>query len=316
MPDSIPPPPPLPDLRTPAHKEWNKKLRVHRDILDYYKTAHPDAPLQEQIRLLAMRGTMARSGGVRNNQDNRPTAWIKPETPDQIGPKSAFYLDVYRPSEQAKYLAEAFDYGTPSSGSVFWSGIDKSKLKAQVNKSWNPKAGKGQKFGQLEATTDARFMDDAFVYKDSVKAFWAGASEQYGKAALGHVTAVQVFGLSKNTIFWKDELRAILAGMDAKLAAGRVPDVIDITIVVLEPVGSSCTYRFYTNLELAKASFYKARHGLQGYPKTRADCVLDGVVGHARIPFSIRRFWSDRGPVKPSPAALKIASDPSSVRYG
>ena len=289
---------------------------MHRDILDYYKTDHPDAPLQEQIRLLAMRGTMARAGGARRTPDKRPTPWIKPETPEPVGPPSKFYLDLYRPSEQVKYLSEAFDYGTPESGSVFWSGVDKNKLKKQVNQSWNPQAGKGQKFGQLEATTDARFMDDAFVYEGSVKAFWAGASESYGKAALGHVTAVQVFGLNKNTIFWKDELRAILTGMNARLSAGKIPDVIDITIVVLEPVGDSCAYRFYTNLQIASAHFYKARPGLQGYPKTRADCVLDGCVGHAALPFKVRMFWNDRGPVKPSPAALKIAADPSEVRYG
>ena len=305
MPDGIPnpPPPPLLDFGKKSEEQWRKKIKVHRDILSYYKTGSPDAPIQEQIRLLAMRGTMARAGGIRT------------DAPPEEGPKQKFWVDLCRPSEQVKYLTEAFDYETPKSGSVFWSGVDANKLVGQV-KNWNKQPGSKDQFGQLEATTDARLMNGAFEYKDDVKGYWSAASKEYGKSALGHVTAVQVFGLKKDTIFWKDELREILNGMNAKLAVKQIPDVIDITIVVLEPVGLSSDYVFYTNLDIAKANFYVAKPGLQGYPKKRADCVTAGQVGQAAIPYSIREFWATRGPVKPSPAAERIASDPAAVRYG
>ena len=305
MPDDIPipPPPPLPDFGRKTPEEWRKKIKVHRDILNYYKTASPDAPLQEQIRMLAMRGTMARAGGIRTG------------TLPEEGPKQEFWIDLYRPTEQVKYLAEAFDYETPESGSVFWSGVDANKLVGQV-RDWNKQPGSKDKFGQLEATTDARFLNGAFEYRDAVQGYWSAASKEYGKAALGHVTSVQVFGIRKATIFWKEELREILNGMNAKLAVKQIPDVIDITIVVLEPVGLSSDYVFYTNLDIAKAYFYGAKPGLQGYPKKRADCVTEGQVGQASIPYSVREFWAARGSVKPSPAALKIAAKPSAVRYG
>lgn len=305
-------PPPPPPSFPPSSSGFKKKLKVHRDILDYYKTGTPDAPIQDQIRLLAMRGAMARAGGVRVADKNK--------TPEELG--TPFYLDNYRPSEQARYLEEAqkfltegFSYATPKDGSIFWSGVDKNKLKGKVNNEFN-KGGPGQKFGQLEATTDARFMDDAFVYQGSVKSYWAGASEEYGKAALGHVTAVQVFGLKTETIFWKDELKAILDGMNARLEAGAVPDVIDITIVVLEPVGSNLSYQFFTNLEIGHAPFYKAKPQFAPYPKNRDQCDRSGVVGHAAFPYKVREFWASRGQVKPSPAAERIAKDPSAVRYG
>lgn len=305
MPDGvpIPPPPPLLDFGTKTPEQWRKKLKVHRDILNYYKSANPDAPLQEQIRLLAMRGTMARAGGTRT------------DAPPEEGPKQRFWIDLYRPSEQVKYLAEAFDYETPKSGSVFWSGVDANKLVGQV-RDWNKQPGAKDKFGQLEATTDARFLNGAFEYKEAVQGYWSAASKEYGKSALGHVTSVQVFGIRKATIFWKEELREILNGMNAKLAVKQMPDVIDLTIVVLDPVGLSSDYVFYTNLDIAKANFYTGKPGLQGYPKKRADCVTEGQIGHAAIPYSVREFWAARGPVKPSPAAEKIAANPSAVRYG
>lgn len=277
-----------------------QKLKIHPDLIAYYGKdgPPPSTPIQDQIRLLAMRGTMARAGGIRSNGE-KPTLYAI----DPIDAKAA-----------AKYLSDAFDYGTPKDGSVFWSGVDANKLVKQVNK-WNGAPGGKNKFGQLEATTDARFVNGAFKYVDGVtKDFWAKASEKYGHGALGHVTAAQVFGLKEQTIFWQTELPAILAGMKEKLNQGLTPDVVDLTIVVIHPVGERLNAICYTNLDIAKAPVYVPKPGLQ-YATKREDCVKLRVVGHAFFPVEVRKYWAGRGSVPPSVAAQKIAANPSSVMY-
>jgi hypothetical protein len=276
------------------------KLKIHPDLLSFYGKdgPPPSTPIQDQIRLLAMRGTMARAGGMRSSED-KPTHYA---------------IDPIDPSTAAKYLADAFEYGTPKDGSVFWSGVDANKLVQQVNQ-WNSAPAAKGKFGQLEATTDARFLNGAFKYVDGVtKDFWGKASQKYGHGALGHVTAVQVFGLKEETIFWKTELPAILAGMKAKLKDGLSPDVVDLTIVVIEPVGEHLKAICYTNLDIAKAPVYVPKPGLR-FAGKREDCVKVRLVGHAFFPLEVRLYWAGRGPVKPSAAALKMAANPTAIMY-
>jgi hypothetical protein len=276
------------------------KLKIHPDLIAFYGKdgPPPSTPIQDQIRLLAMRGTMARAGGIRSSGE-KPTLYS---------------IDPIDGAAAAKYLADAFNYGTPKDGSVFWSGVDSNKLVKQVN-NWNSGPGGKDKFGQLEATTDARFVNGAFKYVNGVtKDFWANASEKYGHGALGHVTAVQVFGLKEETIFWRTELPAILSGMKEKLKQGLTPDVVDLTIVVIHPVGERVNAICYTNLDIAKAPVYIPKPGLQ-YAMKREDCVKVRLVGHAFFPVEVRKYWAGRGSVPPSAAALKIAANPAAVMY-
>lgn len=280
------------------------KLKIHPDLLNYYGKdgPPPTTPLLDQIRLLAMRGTMARAGATRKGE---------------TGP-TQYAIDPIKPGEAAKYLAAAFDYGTPKDGSVFWSGVDQGKLVKQVNQ-WNASPGSQGKFGQLEATTDARFLNGAFDYDPSKpganEEFWKLASQKYGGGALGHVTAVQVFGLKEETIFWKDELPEILHGMRDKLKSGLTPDVVCLTIVVIEPVGEAGKVVMYTNLDIAKAPVYVPKPGIR-YPGKREECTRVRLVGHAFFPIEVRTYWAGLGSIGPSEAARRIAANPSAVRYG
>lgn len=276
------------------------KVKLHPDLIAFYGEGGPppSTPIQDEIRLLAMRGTMARAGGVRSSGE-QPTLYA---------------IDPIDAGAAAKYLADAFDYGTPKDGSVFWSGVDANKLVNKVNQ-WNSTPGSKDKFGQLEATTDARFLNGAFKYVDGVtKDFWSKASAKYGHGALGHVTAVQVFGLKEQTIFWKTEFPAILNGMKEKLEQGLTPDVVDVTIVVIHPVGERVEAICYTNLDIAKAPVYVPKPGLQ-YASKRDDCVKVRLVGHAFFPLEVRKYWAGRGGVAPSAAARRIAANPSAVMY-
>ena len=279
------------------------KVKLHPDLIAFYGKdgPPPSTPIQDQIRLLAMRGTVARAGGVRTGQD-QPTKYI---------------IDPIDATQAAKYLAEAFEYGTPKDGSVFWSGVDAGKLVKQVNQ-WNKEPGSQGKFGQLEATTDARFLNGAFKYDSNNKGvnekFWENASHKYGHGALGHVTAVQVFGLKEETIFWKLELPAILNGMKEKLKQGMSPDVVDLTIVVIDPVGERVPAICYTNLDIGRAPVYVPKPGLR-FAGKRDDCVKVRQVGHAFFPIEVRKYWAGRGSVPASSAALRLAANPSAVRY-
>jgi hypothetical protein len=102
--------------------------------------------------------------------------------------------------------------------------------------------------------------------------------------------------------------------MKAKLKDGVSPDVVDLTIVVIEPVGEQLKAICYTNLDIAKAPVYIPKPGLQ-YASKRADCLRVRLVGHAFFPLEVRQYWAGRGPVKPSAAALKIAANPTAIMY-
>ena len=81
------------------------KLKIHPDLLQYYgkEGPPPKTLLQDQIRLLAMRGAVARAGGARSGAND----------------KTHYAIDPINPAQAANYLAAAFEYGTPADGSIF-----------------------------------------------------------------------------------------------------------------------------------------------------------------------------------------------------
>ena len=68
-------------------------------------------------------------------------------------------------------------------------------------------------------------------------------------------------------------------------------------------------------MDIAKISIYKAKAGFQ-YANKLEQCEKVKLLGHSFIPLEVRKYWAGRGPVKPSPAALKIDADPQSILYG
>ncbi|GDX51683.1 hypothetical protein LBMAG27_07300 [Bacteroidota bacterium] len=290
-----------------------KPLKINKDLLDYYGVdgPPPETPIQDMIQVIAMRTSMALGGAVAT----------KPNRAKDQHLSSLWKIDPISPALSAKYLADAFDYGTPKDGSVFWSSVDKNKVVTEVRK-MNKAAGK-IKFGSLESTTDARFVDGAFKYEAGVnKDFWKLASAKYGEGALGHVTVFQVFGLKEDTIFWKDEFPEVLNGMNKKLSVGVTPDVCDITIAVINPVNwPSLKVKLYTNADICRIPIVvsknlgKDKNGWDIRPTKREEVKMTKTVGSGKIPITVRNYWEQKGTVLHSAAAREVESNPRSVVY-
>jgi hypothetical protein len=212
--------------------------------------------------------------------------------------------------QQVNFLANDFTYDTPKSGSVFWSTVDPNKLAQQV-KQWNNQYG-STLFGQLEATTDARFMNNAFKCKTGPD-YWSAASERYGGGATGHVTSVQMWGVRRGSVFEITELPRILNGMDEQLRKGEKPRVTDISIVVLDPMKHNEGCRIFTNRDIRYIRVFnnigKDKNGkLKQFATCKEDCGDAGDLS-SKIPQSVSHYWAMRPNPGPSEAAKQIQRD-------
>lgn len=306
------------------------KQRIKRDPLLAMKVeeALRNAPMAEQIKLAAMRRALAVAGGRRTGSitgagpNNLPGLTPLFEQPED--PIAARYTADFRSSPEARkkfaadmvnFLDTAFDYGSPQSGSIFWTGVDPDKLVKQVGV-WN-KEFDGQMFGQLEATTDARYINGAFDWhvagaeEQVTQSYFGKVSERYGANASGHVTSVQMWGLRNDSIFTTKELPTLFEHMATSITRGTEPQVQDITIVVLDPLAfEQMPYKLYTNAEIGAVPIVnkKVADSEPRWIRGRADC---GVTKYVRdiIPPALEGYWALRGPREPSAAAEKIAKD-------
>jgi len=316
----------------------NKKLKLHQDLYDFYQHKVPHlpgeseddwkkrikdnpgliremierAPLDEQIRLIAMRRALAVAGGQRLGSGqagpNRPVA--------EAYEKDFFSDDAARKKfaeEQARFLVDSFDYQTPDSSAIFWTGVDPDKLAHQVGV-WNQQFGE-EMFGQLEATTDARFINAAFEWEvrdapaQAAQIYFGQASERYGRLATGHVTSVQMWGLRDDSIFTTTEFPTLLNKMKEDIVQKKTPRVQDITIVVLDPVNSPTSeYKAYTNRDIGQIPKIRKNcpDSESRWIRGRQDCE---VAGNISIPVQVQSYWIDRGSREASPAARRIMQD-------
>jgi hypothetical protein len=283
------------------------------------ETAVGSLPGAQVIRLIAMRRAMRAAGAVSD-----AGIGIVPQTqitvPNLFATSPAiasrYRSETNSPNfvrDQIAYLAESFDYTTPVNGSIFWSGIDKTKLVAQV-KAWNL-ALTGQLFGQLECTTDAQFIDDAFDWETAgaTGQYWAAVSEALGNAARGHVTSIQLYGLQQraSNIFRHKELPAMLEGMKAEILRGATPSVTDISIVVAEPwCDPMLDCRTFTNQAIATIPILQSAQNAEGWLESRDPAqTLKVADTRSIIPDEVMNYWVNKPNVGPSAASVKIAND-------
>jgi hypothetical protein len=220
-----------------------------------------------------------------------------------------------------RMIVKNFNHSTPKDRSVFWTGVDRDKLRFLIT-TWNKQYPK-QMFGQLEATTDTRFMDGVLGGKwdtDGGKDYFDAASAALGRGATGHVTSVQMYGLqsSPDKIFTNVELPALLKSMDDDLAAGRPPKITNLSIVVMNPIGYPETCRTFTNLQICSINLIKNIGGKpQIYNASQgAAAGKVGLHGPTRIPDRVRHYWMQKYPVPVSQTAQMIANNIASVLYG
>ena len=119
--------------------------------------------------------------------------------------------------------------------------VDEMALAKKVDQ-WNKLPGCN--FGQLEATTDVKFINQQFQWNDATgkntEHYFAGVSGVLGSEARGHMTAVVHYGFRDNSIFTYAELPNILYAMVAAYnkkewdGVTTLPRVTDISIVVID----------------------------------------------------------------------------------
>ncbi|MES2184859.1 MAG: hypothetical protein V4505_09960 [Pseudomonadota bacterium] len=308
-------------------KQQNESLkqfkdRVMRDPVLSLKVeeALRNAPMAEQIKLAAMRRALAVAGGQRTGGSPVATPVAGSYTADFRGSPEArkkFAADI------VNFLDTGFDYSSPTNGSIFWTGVDPDKLVKQVGV-WNEAFG-AQMFGQLEATTDARYINGAFDWsvKDAeqqvTQDYFGKVSERYGANAVGHVTSVQMWGLRNDSIFTTKELPTLFQHMADAISKGETPAVQDLTIVVLDPLEfEQMPYKFYTNAAIGGIAIVhkSVDDSVSKWIRGRQDC---GVTKYLRdiIPPALEGYWLlQRGAQEPSAAALQIGKDYPLIKRG
>jgi hypothetical protein len=205
------------------------------------------------------------------------------------------------------HMISQFDAATPVNGSIFWNGINELTLAEMVD-DWNAKMH-GEFFGQLEATTAARYVNKKFVWEDGpYKDFFGKTSEMLGSLAKGHVTSVARCGLRFDSIFTTTELPEMFRKIEAELASGMAdPTVTDMSFVIIQPkteVGVGV--KVYINNAIATVPIVRPK------PNMRINgpeyCDVDGYV---QIPPNLAAYWArpSKRKVTESPAATRIKSD-------
>ncbi|MCW5649695.1 MAG: hypothetical protein KIS62_08120 [Ramlibacter sp.] len=225
--------------------------------------------------------------------------------------------------EMVQWLADMSDVSTPADGAIFWNGINENRLAERIT-DWNRSFAPGQIcFGQLEATTDVRHVNNKYVWNhgNAYHKYGEKVSEMLGVGATGHVTAVVRWGLNKWSIFTNTELPRMLALMEGQILAGQTPRMTDLTIIVIEPLGLMDRVKCYVNADILQAPVWAKRDGLAGFPVTPDDCTkiselgpyvaADGVFNGKRVVPTSPQFmdYLSSRPRVPSPATPRLLRD-------
>ena len=207
-------------------------------------------------------------------------------------------------TEAYQQLLEQFDAFTPRNGSIFWNGINELALAKLVDK-WNNEL-QSEIFGQLEATTSARYVNKQFEWEKggTFEKYFTEVSDNLGSNAKGHVTSVVRCGLRDDSIFTTTELPRMLNSMEDQIKRKQVPTITDLTIVVIEPKHlENKQVAVFTNNEI---SMIPIVHPNGRYINSREDCTINNNVA---LSIRIREYWTLRGKKPPSVAATKIRAD-------
>lgn len=227
--------------------------------------------------------------------------------------------------EMVQWLADMSDVSTPANGAIFWNGVNENRLAERVAE-WNRSYGPGQvQCGQLEATTDVRFVNNKYTwtYGNAYHKYGEKVSEMLGAGSSGHVTAVVRWGLNKWSIFTNTELPRMLYNMEAQILQGAAPKMTDLTIVVIEPLGRTERVHCYVNNNILDAPVWEGKPLPPGvYPAKPDDCIwlntLGNYVGTSGfcaggrkvVPASPQFLAYLRSrPTNPSPATPKLLQD-------
>lgn len=292
---------------------WLK--RVKRDPMLAQKMFGTPEFKTELIQAVHRRA-MAQAGARRAGQRTAGPALIKLTKAGDTQAKATIaerYVTEFMvaDSNQYKYATEAyelllqqFDAFTPTGGSIFWNGINELALAKLVDR-WNSELGQ-EVFGQLEATTAARYVNKKFEWDQGgvFQRFFTEVSDRLGNSAKGHVTSVVRCGLRHDSIFTVTELPRMLKSMEETIKAKQSPIVTDLTIVVIEPKHLEARpIAAFTNNEISMIPIVRP---IGWRINGRNDCTIDGRIA---LSARVREYWSVRGQKPESAAATKIKRD-------
>jgi hypothetical protein len=279
---------------------------------------------KDELLQAVARRMMAQSGATRTGHAAGGPALVKLKAPGAQNAKAEIAEEYQKDfmvgapgSRQYKYAREAyqllldqFDAATPENGSIFWNGINELTLAEMVN-DWNRDLDRSQLFGQLEATTAARYVNKQFVWEKDPKGLFRNyfdkVSGKLGHMAKGHVTAVVRCGLRNDSIFTVTELPAMLKNMDEAIRGKKEPGVTDISIIVIEPkhlLGEKIVV--YTNNDIVKVPIIENVNWPVTGPK---DVRISPTQRFPAISQFLRYYWAARGPRPESPATARIRKD-------
>ena len=303
----------FPQLDNEPDAAWMRRVKREPDL---YRRMFGTPEFRTELIQAVHRRAMAMAGARRTGQRQAGPGLVRLTQP---GDKQAVTTIAQRYREefmvanesQFKYataaydwLMEEFDANTPIGGSIFWNGINELALAKLVDK-WNSELG-GELFGQLEATTSARYVNKKFEWDQGgvFQKFFTEASDRLGHAARGHVTSVVRCGLRHDSIFTTTELPRMLGSMDQQISAKQSPTITDITIVVIEPKHlPDRPIATFTNNEITMIPIVKP---IQWRINGRNDCT---VQGHVDVPLRVREYWSKQGTKQESSVAARIRQD-------
>jgi hypothetical protein len=290
-------------------EDWLR--RIKKDPALYQKmfgTPQFKVELIQAVQRRAAIAKMAAAGATRQGKSGN--AW---------SPAARYQEDLARevqksgkqPSEYAaeayQQLLEQFDATTPVNGSVFWNGINELALLKKIDE-WNSET---EIFGQLEATTAARYVNKQFVWdpNSAFGKYFTAVSGKLGHAARGHVTAVCRCGLRNDSILTTTELPAMFKLMTDQIKVNKEPPITDFTMVVIEPkLLPNDGYAVYTNNDLLNVSIISPKPGKR--ISSRDDCNVDKQLV---VPNFLQHYWGRRGRRPESAAATKIKKDLTSL---
>ncbi|HEY4370399.1 MAG TPA: hypothetical protein VGN52_00535 [Burkholderiales bacterium] len=301
----------FPQFDGESEQSWLNRLRGNKMLAP---TMFGTAQFKDELLQAVARRTMAQAGARRVGHKHAGPSLAKltkPGDKQAVSTIAQRYREEFMDGRQYKYAKEAyellmeqFDATTSRDGAVFWNGINELTLAKKVNQ-WNSEMG-SQFFGQLEATTVARYVNKQFVWENGgvFQRYFTEVSAELGHAAKGHVTAVVRCGLRNDSIFTTTELPRMLKNMEDKIVRKQAPDVTDLTIVVIQP--KQATHReimTYTNLEITQIPIVRNIAWPCTGPK---DCVEEGRLN---LSIRMRNYWGGRPQPKLPEAANRVMRD-------
>lgn len=310
----------FPQADSESEERWLARLKHDGTLAQrMFRTPEFRTELIQAVRVRSM----AQAGAKRVGHAKAGPSLVPLKAPGAANAKAGFaqrYVDEfmtktsggdlqYRYAHEAyELLIEQFDALTPVNGSIFWNGINELALAKLVDR-WNGELG-GEMFGQLEATTEARYVNKKFEWVPGAFVnYFTETSDRLGKAARGHVTSVVRCGLRFDSIFTVTELPRMLREMEDQLKARKEPTVTDLTIVVIEPKAlPNRSVGTFTNNEITAIPIVRPLPGRR--INGRDDCTVDG---HVDVSIRVREYWAEKerknGKVRESSAAGRIRSD-------